>query len=108
MDAITMRGGWGEAEIVWFESGCVICRAADHAEATGHPCRWDVLRPGLHQSILRSLFKFVIPKNTPARINLGACGRSLAILAFADEERKRNGAHISIQRQAVKTSREVH
>ena len=38
-----MRGGWGEAEIVWFESGCVICRAADHAEATGHPCRWDVL-----------------------------------------------------------------
>ena len=31
-----MRGGWGEAEIVWFESGCVICRAADHAEAIGH------------------------------------------------------------------------
>ena len=36
MDAKTMRGGWGEAEIVWFESGCVICRAADHAEAIGH------------------------------------------------------------------------
>ena len=31
-----MRRGWGEAEIVWFESGGVICRAADHAEAIGH------------------------------------------------------------------------
>ena len=31
-----MRGGWREAEIVWFESGCVIYRAADHAEAIGH------------------------------------------------------------------------
>ena len=36
MDAKSMRRGWGEAEIVWFESGGVICRAADHAEAIGH------------------------------------------------------------------------
>ncbi len=38
-----MRKG-GEAEIVGFESGCVIWRAADHAEAILSHCRWDVLR----------------------------------------------------------------
>ena len=50
-----MRGGWGEAEIVWFESGCVICRAADHAEAIGHRPQ-AIPVDGMFSSTQRSAF----------------------------------------------------